>query len=149
MYVVQDGKFFRLGMLVKMDMFVTGVRGLERTAVKTQLGVMVYLAVPQSHQEEGDFHGAPSGMHVVGVCVDVVLAAAWEDESGCPTGERISTVGGLTGTVDVEVVLNPLDDVSSQVLGPSLVAWVMPQPEAKPPAPMTGTQLTESPVVGS
>ena len=149
MYVGQEGDWLRPEMLVKMDMFVKGVRGLEGRVMKTQLGVMVYLAVPQSHQEVGDFHGAPSGMHAVGVCVDVVPAATWEDESGCPTGKPMDTVVGLTGTANVEIVLNPLDDVSSQVLGPSLVAWVMPQPEAKPPAPMKGTQPTESPVVGS
>lgn len=53
------------------------------------------------------------------------------------------------GAKDVERAPNPLDDVSSLLLGPSLAAWVMTQPEGRPPAPMTGTQPTESPVVGS
>ena len=129
---------------MKLNVFATGVRGLEGRVVKTQLDVMVYLAVPQSHQEVGDVHGTPSGMHVVGACVDVVVAETWEDGFGCPVGKSMGAVVELTGTIDVEIVLNPLDDVSSQVLG-----WVMPQPEAKPPAPMTGTQPTESPVMVS
>ena len=44
----------------------------------------------------------------------------------------------------METALNPLEDVSGQVLGPPL-----PQPEATPPAPMTGTQPTLSPVLES
>ena len=102
-------------MLVKMDVFVTGVRGLKGRVVKTQLDVILYLAMPQSHQEVGDMHGAPSGMHVVGVCVDVGVAANWEDGFGCSVRERMGTVVGLTGTIDVGTVLNPLEDVLSQV----------------------------------
>lgn len=145
------GNPFRLAVFVGGDVVVVGVKGLEGSAVKAQLGVVLYLAVPQSHQEVGDIHGVPSGMHVVGICVDDVLfAGTWEDGFGCPLGITTGLTAELVGSVDVvSITFSPLDDVFSQVLGLSVAVFPMPQPEATPPAPMTGTQPTLSPVLGS
>lgn len=73
MYIVQKGNFFGLEMLAETDVVVTGIRGLEGRFVKTQLDVMLYLAMPQSHQEVGDSQDAPSDVHVVGVWFDDVV----------------------------------------------------------------------------
>ena len=99
-------------------MAVTGVTGLEGRLVKAQLGVVVYLAVPQSHQEVGDIHGAPSGVHVVGLWV----GGCWEDSFDCPLGAMMGTSAGVVRTVGVETVLNSLDDISSPILGPVVAA---------------------------
>ncbi len=103
-------------------MAVTGVTGLEGRLVKAQSGVVVYLAVPQSHQEVGDIHGAPSGTHVVGIWVGGVIVGIWEDSFDCPLGVRMGTSAGVVRTVEVETVLNPLDEISSPVLGPVVAA---------------------------
>ena len=130
-------------------MAVTGVTGLEGILVKTQWGVVVYLAVPQSHQEVGDIHAAPSGVHVVGIWVGGVIVGIWEDSCDCPLGVMMGISAGVVRTIEVEAVFNLLDDISSAVLGPVVAAWSIPQPEATPPAPITGIQPTGSPVLGS
>ena len=129
-------------MFVETGVGVMGVRGLEGRSVKAQLGVVLYLAVPQSHQEVGDIDGAPLGLQVVGLGVDGVVAAVWEDGFGCPFEIVIGTTTGLVGGNDVGTVPSPLDDVTAQVLGPSVADWSKPQPEATPPAPMTGMHPT-------
>ena len=142
MWTAQEGDPPRPGMIVETDVGVIGVRGLEGRSVKAHLGVVLYLAVPQSHQEVGDIDGAPSGLHVVGLGVDGVVAAIWKDGFGCPFEIVIGTTAGLVGGSDVETISNPLDDVTAQVLGPAVADWTRPQPEATPPAPITGTQPT-------
>ena len=142
MWTAQEGDPPRPGMVVETDVVVVGVSGLEGRSVKAQLGVVLYLAVPQSHQELGDIDGAPSGTHVVGLGVEGVGAAMWEDGFGCPFEIVIGTTAGLVRDNDVETVPNPPDDVTAQVLGPSVADWTRPQPEATPPAPITGTQPT-------
>ena len=150
MCMLQKDDLVGLEMLVETDMVITGVRGLEGRLVKTQLDVMLYLAMPQLHQEVGDSQDAPSGVHVVEIWVDDdVVLRSWEDEFDWPMGGKMGTAVESTGASDVETAPSPLGDVSSLLLGPSLAAWVFPQPEATPPAPMTGTQPTESPLVGS
>ena len=132
-----------------MDVVIMGVRRLEGGLVKAQLGVVLYLAVPQSHQEAGDIHGAPSGMHMVGLSVDGVAVGSWEDVFGCSFEIRTGTTAGLVGANDVETVPNQIDDVSAQASIPSVPDWTKAQPEATPPMPITGTQPTKSPVLGS
>lgn len=139
MYKRQNSNPFRPGIFVGRDVAVAGVRGLKGRSVKTQLGVVVYMAVPQLHQEVGDIPDAPSVVHVRGVWVDAVVAGTWED---CAYGVRMGPTTRLVRVIDVEIVPNPLGDVASKGLSPAVAGWRMPQPEVTPPAPITGTQPT-------
>lgn len=146
---VQVGNPYEPGLPVEVDVVVFRVMGSEGGFVKTQAGVVLYLVVPQSHQEAGDIHGAPSGVHVVGTWIAGLLTGDWEEPFDCPIETGPGGTAGLVGIVDTETVVNSLNAVSDPWLGPSMADWTGLQPEATPPAPTIGMQPTLSPVLGS